>query len=96
MRKPRRFEFRLYVAGDGPNSLQAIANLNALCREYLPERHEIEIVDVLRHPKRARVEGVLLTPMLVILSPAPVRTIVGSLSQHKSVLETMGLSFPAL
>ncbi len=92
MKKITRFKFRLYVAGDCPNSLIAVANLSALCRDHLPRRHEIEIVDVLDHPKRALVEGVMLTPMLVVLSPRPVRKIVGSLSQRDAVLQTLGLS----
>jgi circadian clock protein KaiB len=86
-----RFSFRLYVAGESPNSVQAIINLKALCREYLPERHDIEIVDVLREPKRALADGVALTPMLVKLSPAPIRKIVGNLSQREPVLLALGL-----
>ena len=43
-----KFKFRLYVAGDAPNSAQARANLTALCRVHLPDRHEIEVVDVFR------------------------------------------------
>lgn len=85
------FKFRLYVAGDGPHSTQAIANLDALCREHLPERHEIEVVDVLREPQRALADRVMLTPLLLKLSPAPIRRIVGSLSQRASVLQTLGL-----
>jgi len=91
MRKPAHFKLRLYVAGDGPNSIQAITNLHALCREHLPERHEIEIVDVLREPHRALDDGVMLTPMLVKLSPAPPRKIIGTLSQGETVLLALGL-----
>jgi circadian clock protein KaiB len=91
MKTPDAFKFRLYVAGDGPNSTQAIANLNALCHEHLPERHEIEIVDVLREQQRALADGVMLTPLLVKLSPAPVRKIVGTLSQRDPVLQALGL-----
>jgi circadian clock protein KaiB len=91
MSKPSRFRFRLYVAGDGPNSTLAIGNLNDLCREHLSERHEIEIVDVFREPERALADGVLLTPMLVKLSPQPVRKIIGNLSQLETTLVTLGL-----
>jgi circadian clock protein KaiB len=86
-----QFKFRLYVAGDGPNSLQAIANLKAICHEHLPERHEIEIVDVLREQKRALADGVMLTPLLVKLSPAPTRKITGTLSRREPVLQALGL-----
>jgi len=91
MKKPPPFKFRLYVAGEGPNSTQAIANLKALCHEHLPEQHEIEIVDVLREPKRALTDSVSLTPMLVKLAPAPIRKIVGNLSHREPVLLTLGL-----
>jgi circadian clock protein KaiB len=85
------FKFRLYVAGDTLNSMQALANLTALCREYLPNRHHIEVVDLLREPKRALADGVLMTPTLVILAPSPARKIVGTLNQTHTVLRTLGL-----
>jgi len=91
MSKPAHFKFRLYVAGDGPNSAQAVANLEALCREHLPERHEIEVVDVLREPRRALADLVMLTPLLVKLSPAPIRKITGTLSRREPVLQALGL-----
>lgn len=92
MKKPPVFKFLLYVAGTGPNSTAALSNLHELCRTHLPDRHEIEVVDVFRHPERALADGVLLTPMLVKLSPAPVRTIIGSLTQHDSLLQALGLA----
>jgi circadian clock protein KaiB len=91
MNKADHFSFRLYVAGDSPNSTQAIANLENLCRELFPEKHDIEIVDILREPLRALDDNVLLTPMLVKLSPAPVRKIVGTLSQRDFFLQSLGL-----
>lgn len=87
------YQFRLYVAGNGPNSSQARANLIALCRDHLPERHQIEIVDVMKDPKRALTDHIFMTPTLVILAPLPVRTIVGTLSNKQVVLHTLGLDF---
>ncbi len=85
------FKFRLYVAGDAPNSAQAVANLTALCRKHLLDRHEIDIVDVFREPKRALEDGIFMTPTLVKLAPSPVRRIVGTLSQAQTVLQALGL-----
>jgi len=85
------FKFRLYVAGDTQNSAQAVANLNALCRAHLPDRHRIEVVDVFREPKRALADGILMTPTLVKLSPSPLRRTVGTLSQAQTVLLALGL-----
>ena len=94
MRRRDKFRLRLYVAGDTRNSAQAQANLDAICREYLPDRHHIEVVDVILQPKRALADGVLMTPMLVKVAPAPVRRIVGTLSQTQTVLEVLGLEAP--
>ncbi len=91
MSKESGFKFRLYVAGEAPNSVQAVHNLNSLCRQYLPERHEIEIVDVTRDPQRALADGVLLTPQLLRIFPTPIRKVVGNLSQLQPVLQTLGI-----
>ena len=85
------FKFRLYIAGDALNSAQAVANLTALCLAHLPDRHEIEVVDVFREPKRALADAVFMTPTLVKLAPLPERTIVGTLSQTQTVLQALGL-----
>jgi circadian clock protein KaiB len=85
------FAFRLYVAGDAPNSLQAIANLTQLCETHLPDRYDIEIVDVLLNPKRALTEAIYMTPMLVTNAPYPGHRIVGTLSNTESILQILGL-----
>lgn len=89
------YTFQLYVAGDAPNSAQAIANLTAFCRQHLPDHHEIEVVDVFREPKRALAEGIFMTPTLVVLTPPPVRRIVGTLSQAQTMLLALGLGTTA-
>lgn len=82
---------RLYVAGGAPNSMQAIANLEAICDEYLKDGHKLEVVDVLENPRRAMSEGVLVTPSLTKLSPQPVAQVVGNLSDKMQVLIALGL-----
>lgn len=86
-----RFRFRLYVTDDTHNSVRAVANLAAFCREFLPGRHEIEVVDLFKEPKRALADGILMTPTLIKLAPAPVQRIVGTLSEAQTVLEILGL-----
>jgi len=91
MSRRAKFKFRLYVAGDALNSVQAQANLAEFCRTHLPDRHEIEIVDVFREPQRALTDGIFMTPTLVKLAPSPARTIIGTLSQTQTVLQALGL-----
>ncbi|MFA5915061.1 MAG: circadian clock KaiB family protein [Burkholderiales bacterium] len=95
MSRRTRFRFRLYVADDAPNSVQAIANLSAFCRDHLPDRHEIEVVDVFREPKRALAESIFMTPTVVVLTPPPVRRIVGTLSHTRTLLLALGLAAAA-
>ena len=83
------FKFRLYVAGDAPNSTQAIANLKLFCEKHLKNRYEIEEMDVLREPERCLADGILLTPMLVRIAPTPVRKIVGNLSNPNPLLRLL-------
>ena len=91
MKGPVMFKFRIYVAGDSLNSAQALSNLAALCRANLPDRHQIEVVDVFKDPKRALADGIFMTPTLIKLAPSPVRRIVGTLSQTQTVLLALGL-----
>ncbi len=85
------YRFRLFVASNAENSAQAIANLYALCRTYLPERHDIEVVDVFKHPRLALAERVFMTPTLIRVCPGPERRIVGTLNQTQVVLQSLGL-----
>jgi circadian clock protein KaiB len=85
------FKFRLYITGDTPNSVEAVANLFALCRTHIPDRHEIECVDIFVHPERALMDGIFMTPALIKLAPSPTRMIVGTLSNALPVLQVLGL-----
>ena len=82
----------LYIAEGGPNSVQAVANLRAICDEHLAANYRLEIVDILQSPQRAQADGVVLTPSLTKVSPAPAAKIVGNLSDKRSVMRALGLA----
>ena len=81
----------LYVAGKAPNSVKAVANLQAICRRYLKDGYKLEIVDVCEHPQRALADGVVVTPSLAKVSPGPASNVIGNLSDTGSVLAALGL-----
>lgn len=81
----------LYIADSAPNSVRAMANLEAICKEHLQDRFKLEIIDVLEFPMRALADGVLVTPSLNKLSPAPPARVVGNLSDTGSVLRALGI-----
>jgi circadian clock protein KaiB len=76
----------LYVAGQTPKSVTALANLKRVCEEHLPGRHRIEVIDLLRHPARARADQIVAIPTLVRRLPAPVRKVIGTLADTERVL----------
>ena len=82
---------RLYIANNAPNSARAVANLAAICKEYLQDKFKLEIIDVLEQPLRALADGILVTPSLAKLSPLPAAKIVGDLAEKSSVLRALGL-----
>ena len=85
------YRFRLYVAGDAQNSVEALANLRELCEHHLAKRHAIEVVDVFMQPKRALADGIFMTPTLVRVAPLPQRKVVGTLTHRDTVLQVMGI-----
>ncbi|HKY31032.1 MAG TPA: circadian clock KaiB family protein [Candidatus Polarisedimenticolia bacterium] len=80
------WELRLYVAGQTPKSLLAIANLRKICEERLAGRFRIEIVDLARQPDRARADDVLAIPTLIRRLPPPIKKIIGTLADEEKVL----------
>ena len=86
-----RWDLRLYVAGQSPKSLRAFANLKSLCEEYLADRYAIEIVDLVQHPSLAQSDDILAIPTLVRRRPAPLRKIIGDLSNRERVLGCLRL-----
>ena len=95
MSRPATVKFRLYAAVGTQNSAQALTNLTALCNTHLAGRHEIEVIDVFREPKRALADGIRMTPTLIKLSPSPVCRIVGTLSHSERVMLALGLDAAA-
>ena len=48
------WDLRLYVAGQTPKSITALANLKKLCQEHLKDEYNIEMIDLVRNPQLAR------------------------------------------
>jgi len=82
----------LYIAGMSRRSIDAIANLTAVCDRYLPGRYEFEIVDVIQQPARASAANLIGMPTLIKEFPAPMRKMLGNLSDEQNVLVGLGLT----
>ncbi len=82
----------LYITDSGPNSVRAVANLESICEEHLQGNYRLEIIDVLQYPLRALAAGIVVTPSLAKLSPLPIATVVGNLSDKSGVLRALGIA----
>jgi circadian clock protein KaiB len=85
------WDLRLYVAGQTRKSLSAFANLTRFCEEHLAGKYRIEVVDLLEHPQLAQGDQILAIPTLVRKLPAPIRKIIGDLSNTERVLVGLDL-----
>lgn len=83
---PNFYDLRLYVAGQTPKSVAALANLKRFCEEHLAGKYKIEVVDLVENPKLARSDQILAIPTLVRRLPEPIRKIIGDLSNTERVL----------
>ncbi len=90
-RTGRPWRLRLYVAGQTPKSLIALANLKRLCESELAGRYQLEVIDLLEHPHLASQDEILAVPTLVRKLPPPIRKVIGDLSSKERVLVGLGL-----
>ena len=80
------WELRLYVAGQTPKSMTALANLKKYCEQYMEGRYQLEVIDLLQNPQLAEGDQILAIPTLVRKVPVPIRKIIGDLSNEERVL----------
>ena len=85
-KKTESWNLRLYVAGQTPKSILALANLRKICTENLPNKYHIEVIDLVRNPQLARQHQILAIPTLVRSLPTPIKKIIGDLSNTEKVL----------
>ena len=85
------YVLRLYITGATPNSAKAVSNIKTICNQYLQDRYDLKIIDVYQEPEVAKREQVIAIPMLVKLSPLPVKRLIGNLSDIEKVLKGLDI-----
>jgi circadian clock protein KaiB len=82
----KKWNLRLYVAGQTPKSITALANLKRICDEHMSGRYEIEVIDLMENPQLARRDQIVAIPTLIRELPSPLKRIIGDLSNTDRVL----------
>ena len=80
------YVLRLYITGMTSRSGHAVANLRAICEEYLEGRYDLEIIDIYQQPVLTKGEQIIAAPTLIKKLPLPIRRIIGDLSNRERVL----------
>jgi len=86
-----RYLLKLYVTGMTSRSAQAIRNLQAICREYLDGRYDLDVIDIYQQPVLTRGEQIIAAPTLIKKLPLPMRRLVGDMSDRERVLRGLDL-----
>jgi circadian clock protein KaiB len=85
------FLLRLYVAGQTPRSLRAVANMRRICAEQLHGHYQLEVIDLYQQPKLAEGEQIVAVPALIKRLPTPLRMVIGDMSDTERVLVGLDL-----
>jgi circadian clock protein KaiB len=88
-----RYVLRLFVTGMTPRSTRAIRAVRELCEQRLKDRFELEIVDVYQQPELIQDEQVVATPTLIKYEPAPLRRIIGDMTDIHRLCFGLGLAY---
>jgi circadian clock protein KaiB len=86
-----KYTLRLYVTGMTPRSTRAIESVRAVCEQHLAGHYDLEIIDVYQTPARIIEDQVIAIPTLIKSNPAPMRLLVGDMSNRERLLHGLGL-----
>ncbi len=81
-----KYQLRLYVIGQTPNSTRALEILKRICEEEMVGQYDLKVIDVLKEPHLAEQDKIIATPTLVKKLPPPLRKVIGDLSDRDKVL----------
>ncbi len=92
--KPRRelYVLNLYVSGTTPRAARAIQNLKKICETHLCGRYKLSVIDIYQQPLAAATEQIVAAPTLIKRAPAPIRRLIGDMSNGDLVLQGLGVT----
>ena len=81
-----KYVLRLYVTGTTGKSVHAIQNVRRICEEYLQGEYDLEVIDLYKNLPLAKGDQIIAAPTLVKKLPAPLRQLIGDMSDEQRVL----------
>jgi len=62
-----------------------------ICEQHLQGRYELQVIDLYQQPSFAKDEQIIAAPTLIKKSPAPLRRIIGDMSNREHVLKGLDI-----
>ena len=90
-RTKAKYLLRLYVTGTTGKSMHAIQNVRRICEEHLAGMYQLEVVDLYKNLPLARGDQIIAAPTLIKRLPAPLRRLIGDMSDEQRVLVGLDL-----
>jgi circadian clock protein KaiB len=90
-KKRGKYLLRLYVTGTTGRSMRAIENVRRICEEHLQGLYDLEVVDIYKNLPLARGDQIIAAPTLIKRLPAPLRRLIGDMSDERRVLVGLDL-----
>ena len=81
-----KYVLRLYVTGTTGKSVHAIQNVRRICEEHLQGEYDLEVIDLYKNLPLAKGDQIIAAPTLVKKLPAPLRQLIGDMSDEQRVL----------
>ena len=84
------YHFKLFVAGDEPNSCRTMETLQRFCESHLRGKYKLEVVVVFEDYKSTLENNILLVPTLIVKTPNSEKKVVGPIDDEKKILKVLG------
>ncbi len=81
-----KYLLKLYVTNMTPKIEASVGKLREVCDRELDGEYDFTIINILENPQLAEGDRVLATPTLIKELPAPVKRIIGDISNTEKVL----------
>ena len=81
-----KYVLKLYITGMTPRSQQALRNIKKIIKDNPDNNFDLEVIDIYQQPILAKGDQIIAVPTLIKKLPAPLRRLIGDLSQEDRII----------
>ncbi len=81
-----KYVLKLYITGMTARSQQALRNIKKIIEENPDNNFDLEVIDIYQQPTLAKGDQIIAVPTLIKKLPAPLRRLIGDLSQEDRII----------